>query len=153
MDSLYESNNRIERLKKRASRCVCRFCGGKLRLRQIVFSDIDEVRVEIFCGKCESIEFGVEPEIYACAHGFVENLEFNYYEGLDQNAKTKKMNIAKVCDILSWSCKNMGLINQDGFTVPIKLPVEFGAECLSFTSDEIDSDKSFEDYVEELSCQ
>ncbi|MBO5139792.1 MAG: hypothetical protein J6A10_03115 [Peptococcaceae bacterium] len=153
MSEIYESQSRIEKLKKRAGRCVCKFCGGSLCIRQIVFNDIDEARVEIFCEHCDVIEYGVEPELYHCAVGFIENTEFNCYEGMDDNEKTKSMNIAKVCEILTWSYKNMGFLSADGFAIPEKITLNRWPECLICSEDEIDSAKSFEAYLEELACQ
>lgn len=151
MKSLYLSEDRITRLKERANRCVCRFCGSPLKLRRILFNDIDEARVEIFCEHCDAIEYGVEPEIYACARDFVDNLEFNCYEGLDQNEKTHRMNIAKVCDILQWSLKNMALLDKSGFTVPVRQPDISWAECVSMRGDDIDETKEFGVHTEDLS--
>ena len=31
------------------------------------------------------------------------------------------MNIAKVCEIMAWGMKNIGILNADGFTIPIDL--------------------------------
>ena len=149
MESLYTAGNRIEVLKKRAERCVCKFCGGQLQLRRIIFNDIKEARVEIFCPQCDRIEFGVEPQIYKSAKNFVENLEFNYYETMNQSEKTHKMNIAKVCEIIGWSMKDMGYLDQNGFTV---IPQEAGkdwAECLVASSDMIDEKKTFDEYLGE----
>lgn len=137
MNPLYCSESRIETLKKRTRRCVCKYCGGPLTLRRIIFHDVEDVRVEIFCEACDRIEFGVEPEIYTSACNFVENLEFDYYEGLDQNEKKRQMNIAKVCEILAWGCKNMGLINQDGFQVPLQMNQSEWAECLVLPSEDV----------------
>ena len=41
-------------------------------MKQLVFSEYDDARVEIFCRDCDRIEFGVEPEIYEIAKYFVE---------------------------------------------------------------------------------
>lgn len=60
-------------LKKRTKRCVCKYCGGKLKLRRIIFSEYEDARIEIFCSQCDRIEFGVEPEISRSAEYFVEN--------------------------------------------------------------------------------
>ncbi len=87
MNALYCAEGRIETLKKRTRRCVCKYCGGALSLRRIIFHDVEDVRVEIYCDNCDRIEFGVEPEIYISACNFVDNLEFDCYEGLDANEK------------------------------------------------------------------
>lgn len=150
MQSLYTAKNRIEQLKKRANRCVCKYCGSPLQLKRVIFNDIKDARVEIFCESCDKIEFGVEPAIYQSACNFVENLEFNYYEDMSQNELTYKMNVAKVCEILAWGCKDLGLIDQDGFRVEIDKGASERSECLILTSEQIDEDKGFENYLEAL---
>lgn len=137
MNGLYYAEGRIETLKKRTRRCVCKYCGGPLSLRRIIFHDVEDVRVEIYCDNCARIEFGVEPEIYLSARNFVDNLEFDCYEGLDANEKKRQMNIAKVSEILSWGCKNMGLLNQEGFQVPLQMKASDWAACLVLSSEEI----------------
>ena len=67
MDISYQSVSRLEMLRQRVQRCVCKFCGQRLYLRRILFSDYEDARVEIFCEHCGRIEFGVEREIYASA--------------------------------------------------------------------------------------
>ena len=148
MHSLYLAENRIERLKKRSRRCVCKYCGGKLILRRVVFNAVEDARVEIFCSDCDRIEFGVEPEIYESAKNFVDNFEFDYYASLESNEFTKKMNIAKVAEIIAWGCKNIGLINQEGFCVPVNMECMSLSECLTLTSEEIDTEKSFDELLE-----
>ncbi|MBO5115580.1 MAG: hypothetical protein J6C02_05545, partial [Peptococcaceae bacterium] len=75
-------------------------------------------RIEIFCPECDQIEYGTEPEIYLSAKYFVETMGFNYYQDLDDNEQTKKMNIAKICDIMAWENKHMGFLKENGFAVP-----------------------------------
>ena len=150
MEDIYTQENRIENLKRRAKRCVCKNCGGELSLRRIVFNDIDLARVEIYCEHCQRIEFGVEPEIYACASGFVDSFGFNYYEDLDRNEQARKMNIAKVSEILSWSLKNMGLLTNEGFSVDLKTLNNSWAEILSINEENVAAGKKFDEYVEEL---
>ena len=128
---------RIERLKRRTQRCVCKYCGRELTLRHIVFSDINEAKVELYCDFCNRIEFGVEKEIYYSAYNFIDNLEFDYYENLDANGKKHQMNVAKICEIISWNCKNMGFLNQDGFTVPLNVEENAWSECLVLPSREV----------------
>lgn len=111
---------RLEELRERSARCCCRFCGSKLEIRKIIFAGYD-ARIEIFCTECNRIEYGTEPEIYKSAKYFVETMKFNYYPDLDDNAQTKKMNIAKVCDIMAWENKHMGFLQQKGFAVPVQL--------------------------------
>jgi len=62
------------------------------------------------------------------------------------------MNISKVCEILTWSYKNMGFLSTEGFIIPEAITVNKWPECLICYEDEIDSTKSFESYLEELEC-
>lgn len=114
------SSGRLRMLKMRAKRCVCKYCGGNLELRRIAFSDYGEARSELYCSTCQRIEFGTEKEIYQSARYFVEQFQFNHYPGLDDNEKTRRMNIAKVCEIMAWENKNLGFIDDNGFIVPVR---------------------------------
>ena len=115
----FQSEKRIKMLKKRTKRCRCKYCGGKLKLRRIIFSDYEDARIEIFCADCDRIEFGVEPEIYSSAKFFVENSGFNCYPDLDDSERTKQMVIAKVCEIMAWHDQNLGIMNENGFTTKL----------------------------------
>ena len=42
-------------------------------------------------------------------------MEFNYFNQLEENEQTRKMTIAKVCDIMAWENKTLGFLNNDGF--------------------------------------
>ena len=139
-EMLYHSEQRLHTLKKRAKRCVCKYCGGRLKLRRIIFSQYEEARVEIFCKECDRIEFGVEPEIYQSAKFFVENSRFNCYPDLDDNEKTKQMTIAKVCEIMAWQDQNLGFMDNDGFTVPLRLNENFVGECITLSDDDLEED-------------
>ena len=130
MELYYDSEGRMGMLKQRARRCVCKYCGGRLSLKRISFSEIEDARVEIFCKSCDRIEYGVEPEIYQSALYFVEEMGFNYYPDLNQSEKTKRMNVAKVCDIMAWENKNLGILNRDGFTVPLATNKNMIGECV-----------------------
>lgn len=120
MDVSYYAQGRLEMLKRRALRCVCKHCGGRLSLKRMIFSEQDDARIEIYCDHCERLEFGVEKEIYANAKYFVEELQFNCFADLDANELTKGMNIAKVCEIMSWGDKRLGVLDEEGFCVPLK---------------------------------
>lgn len=119
MDELYANENRIESLKRRTRRCVCKYCGGPLSIKRITFSDFEEARVEIFCEACDRIEYGVEPEIYRGAQNFIDAVEFQYYPDLEDNARTRRMNVAKICEIMAWGYRNAGLLDAEGFTFPL----------------------------------
>lgn len=137
MSELYAAESRIENLKQRIGRCVCKFCGGPLSIKRITFSDFEEARLEIFCEACDRIEFGVEPEIYRSAQNFVDAVEFQYYLDLENNARTRRMNVAKVCEIMAWGYKNVGLLDADGFTVPVKVDDGILDETLVLSEDEL----------------
>lgn len=137
MNALYCSENRVETLKARAKRCRCKYCGGKLTLKRIIFSDFEDARIEIYCDSCERIDYGIEPELYQSAQNFVDQLEFNYFPDLAPNARTRRMNVAKVCEIMAWCCKNMGFLDEHGFTVsPNCVDLPF-SQCLILTEDEL----------------
>ncbi len=136
----FQSEKRIDMLKKRTRRCRCKYCGGKLKLKRIIFSDYEDARIEIFCDSCDRIEFGVEPEIYASAKFFVENSAFNCYPDLDNSERTKQMVIAKVCEIMAWHDQNLGIMDENGFTTKINLNQNFVGECITLSEDDLDDD-------------
>ena len=138
MNELYCSSSRVETLKARAKRCVCKYCGGALSLKRIIFSDCKDARIEIYCDSCERIEYGIEPPIYRSAQNFVDSLAFNYFADMDQNDRTRRMDVAKVCEIMAWGYKNTGLLDEQGFTVTLP-PLKNHAleKCLILTDDEL----------------
>ncbi|MGM9524984.1 MAG: hypothetical protein ACI3U1_01810 [Peptococcaceae bacterium] len=138
MNELYCSETRVETLKRRARRCCCKYCGGPLTLKRIIFNDFEDARIEIYCEHCERIEYGIEPEIYQSAQNFVDHLEFNYYNDLEQNARTRRMNVAKVAEIMAWGYKNTGLLTAEGFTVPLNCSDSSLNQCLILTEDELE---------------
>ncbi len=141
MDDMdFQSEKRLDMLKKRTKRCVCKYCGGNLRLRRIIFSDYEDARVEIFCESCNRIEFGVEPEIYLSAKFFVEESNFNCYADLDDSQRTQQMTIAKVCEIMSWQDQNLGILNKEGFSVPLNMNENFLGECITLKERDLDND-------------
>lgn len=139
MDVTYQATGRLDMLKRRAKRCVCKYCGGPLKLRRIIFSDHEDARVEIFCIDCDRIEFGVEPEIYQSAKYFVDELKFNCYPDLDDNQQTKRMSVAKVCEIMAWENKNLGIIDEEGFQVvlPKQEKTNLIGECVILTDHDL----------------
>lgn len=142
----FASEKRLSMLKKRTKRCVCKYCGGRLKLRRIIFSDYEDARIEIFCNDCERIEFGAEQEIYASAKFFVENSRFNCYPDLDDNENTKQMTIAKVCEIMAWENQNLGMLTPQGFVVPIQMNENFVGECITLSEEDLEDD---EDEIED----
>ena len=136
-----KARQRVDMLKSRAGRCVCKYCGGKLSLKQITFSPCDEARIEIFCQDCNRLEFGVEPEIFASARYFVQESGFNCYPDLDDSFKTRRMSIAKVCEILTWQNQNIGILTPEGYQIPIHMTERFLGECTTFSEADLRQDE------------
>lgn len=136
----FTSQKRIDMLKQRVGRCVCKYCGGELHLRQIAFSSFEDARVEIFCKSCDRIEFGVEPEIYNNAKFFVEETGFNCYPDLDDNEKTKQMTVAKVCEILTWQNQNIGILSPYGYQIPLRINDNYIGECITLSEEDLEEE-------------
>ena len=49
----------------------------------------------------------------------LHSIGFDYYGELDESLRKKRMNMAKVCEMMQWCCKNLGLLNQEGFTTDV----------------------------------
>ncbi len=130
-------DKRVELLKARAKRCRCKYCGAQLRVKRLIFSDFEPARVELYCENCERIEFGVEPEIYHSASRFVDELQFDAYPNLEASDSTRRMNIAKVCEIMAWENQQLGLLNDSGFAVPLNFNSSLSGECLTLTDDDL----------------
>lgn len=126
----YTIQNRTQMLKERKKRCCCKFCGGELSLKRIIFNQFEEAKVELYCTHCDRIEFGVEPEIYRSAEKFVDQLEVNFYGDMDENELNRQMNIARVCEIMAWGYKDLGIVNRDGFTIELDTDSRNWSECL-----------------------
>ncbi len=140
--SLFQAESRLDMLKDRAKRCVCKYCGGELKLRQIFFSDLDDARIEIFCKHCDRIEFGVEPEIYRSAKFFVEQTEFNYFANMDNTDAIIQMNVAKVSELMAWVCQNIGIMDNNGFKVDLDMNENFIGECIVLKDKDLESEAS-----------
>lgn len=138
---------RTDMLRNRSQRCVCKFCGGNLRLRRILFSDLDEARIELFCTNCDRIELGVEPEIRAAAKIFVEKSGFNCFPDLEENDTTKQMNISKVSEIISWGMQHTGMLNENGFCYSIDNSIEYVDDSITITDEDIASFDAAQDCV------
>ena len=132
-----QQQKRRELLKQRSKRCVCKYCGGQLKVRQILFSKYDEARVECFCQNCNRIEFGVEREIYASAKSFVEETGFNCYPDLDDNEKTRQMTISKLCEVITWQNQHIGILTEEGYTIPIKNHGQYAGACMTLSEEEL----------------
>ena len=121
LERVHKDTERLQELKIRTKNCCCRYCGGSLSLRRILYGTANSGRVEIFCDDCDRIEYGTNREIYHIAKYFVDEFEFNHYPDNDDSMKTYQMNVAKVCDIIAWGCKNLNLLDGEGFKVPVDI--------------------------------
>lgn len=128
---------RVVELRKRAKRCRCKYCGGKLRLKQIVYNSTVEPRIEIFCENCDRIEYGVEPEIYSLAKYYVDEFGCDYYPELDDNFTKERMNVAKVCEIMFWALNGVGYLDMEGFKYPTKIDKKLVGESLVFDLEDL----------------
>lgn len=116
--------NRAEDLIYRAEHCVCKQCGGPLEIRMIVYNKYGGSGTELYCPTCKKIEYGTEPAIYQAAKTFVDNTGFHHYLDLEENERTYLLNIAKVCEVLSWGAKYWGILDKKGFRIDLELPVK-----------------------------
>lgn len=131
-----EENERLNELKIRTKNCCCRYCGGDLKLRRILYGSVKEGRVEIFCNECDRIEYGVNKEIYHVAKYFEDEFQLNLYSANDDTVRTYQMNVAKLCDIIAWGCKNLGLLEYNGFKVPVDISNSIlGEEIILYDKD------------------
>ena len=112
---------RLEMLNERKEHCCCKYCGSDLEIRRMTFGASENVRGELYCPVCEKIEFGVEKEIYAVAQYFVEEMEFQCYFDIEDVILQRKMNIAKVAEIISWGFVNLGYVKEEGFAYPLTI--------------------------------
>lgn len=88
------------------------------------FGQIETANLEIFCENCDKIEYGVEPEIYHSAQYAVDILGFNAYQDRADNEQRRRLNIAKVCELLFWHDRELGILDQYGYKVPVADPGE-----------------------------
>ncbi len=131
---------RVQGLRKRTKRCKCKYCGGKLRLKQIVYNTTIEPRIEIFCEECQRIEYGVEPEIYFLAKYYVDAYGCDYYPELDASAVKDRMNVGKVCEIIFWALNGLQLVNMEGFQVPYEMDKRMVGESIIYNLDALEKD-------------
>ncbi|MED9781305.1 MAG: hypothetical protein UGE23_07915 [Peptococcaceae bacterium] len=133
-----EKSLRVERLKERAKHCCCRYCGGALHVRQIVFYTQADARIELYCDQCQKIEYGVEKEIYDGAKSLVATTAFNHFPDMEDNEQRLQINIAKVCDLTTWQLKHLGLLTDRGFNVSVH-PKSFESDlCTTFDEDSLE---------------
>ena len=62
---------------------------------------------------------------------------------MDDNEKTRRMNVAKICEIMAWGDKNIGILSEEGYSVPVKLEIEqIGQTAVFEDKDLIDADNA-----------
>jgi hypothetical protein len=132
-----EMSERIKELKARTARCVCRYCGKPLSLRKITYAAYDEAKIDIFCDHCDRIEFGVEPEVYKIAEYYVDEMQYDHYPELDDSTRKRRMNIAIICEILTWGYNNIGILGKDGFTINLQYKQELLGSALLISDTEL----------------
>ena len=128
-----DKGRRTTMLEKRSDRCVCKYCGSRLRIKSIVFNEIVDGRSELYCSHCGRIEFGVEPEIYQSAKYYIDEFHYNCYPELEGTEATRQMSTAKVGEIMNWLVERLGLVDDGGFCVPLSLAQSELGECLDLT--------------------
>ena len=134
-----EQSSRLNDVRKRAKRCVCKYCGGELSLRKITYAAYDEAKIEVYCEHCGRIEYGVEPEIYKLAAYYIDALRYDHYPNLDDSEQKRRMNIAVISDILSWGFKNTKLLDADGFTIDVAVDEDMLGEAITISDTELDA--------------
>ncbi len=145
----HKESERLNELKIRTKKCCCRYCGGELKLRRILYGNVKEGRVEIFCSDCDRIEYGVPKELYHIAKYFEDEFQLNLYPENDVSVKTYQMNVAKLCDVMAWCCKNLGILEYDGFKVPIDISQSILGEEVVLYDEDLDEEVVIEDMDED----
>lgn len=80
----------------------------------IIYNKYGGSGLELYCPSCKKIEYGTEPEIYHLAKSFAYDMEFDYYTEMEPNNESFQLNVAKVCEILSWQFRKLGLLDSKG---------------------------------------
>lgn len=99
---------------ERSERCVCKMCGGKLEPKIVIYNKYGGSGLELYCPTCGRIEYGTEPEIYRLAKEYVEQVEYDYFVEMEADERHKQLNIAKVCETLSWVLKKIDVMDSKG---------------------------------------
>lgn len=61
----------------------------------------------------------------------------DFYENMEDNDLKRKMTIAKVGEIMAWGFRNVGMLDDDGFTIPLRVKDEDWQECMVLESDQV----------------
>ncbi len=99
---------------ERSERCVCKMCGGPLEPKIVIYNKYGGSGLELYCPHCHKIEYGTEPEIYKLAKDYVENMEYDYFTEMEAGKANFELNVAKVCETLSWIMKRLEVQDSKG---------------------------------------
>ncbi len=132
-----EMSARIQELRKRRDRCVCKYCGNSLSLRKMTYAAYDDAKIDLFCEYCNRLEQGVEPEIYKIAEYYVDEMNYDNYPELESSERKRRMNIAIVCDLLNWGYRSIGILDEEGFSIDINFKEELVSNALSISDDDL----------------
>lgn len=130
---------RLDILKERRKHCVCKYCGHQLEIRQIVFSELDDARTELFCPECQKLDYGVEKVIYDNARYYIDENKFNMFPDLDDNQMSRRMTVAKTAEIMTWICNHTGILTDTGFTIPVDEVDAVPSGELDLSAQEVDA--------------
>ena len=68
---------------------------------------------------------------------FVEETGYNSYPDLDDSVRTKQMTIAKVCEIMTWENQNIGILDENGFQILLKMNEHYVGECITLSDGDL----------------
>ena len=117
-----------EKMVERAKRCVCKICGSELKIELIIYNKYGGQAYELFCPQCQRIEYGTEKEIYNLAKNFVENVEFDYFIEMEEGKRKFELNVAKICEVLSWTLRELKLVDGHGIKINTICDLEYPKE-------------------------
>lgn len=100
------NSQKVENIDYRLEHYVCKYCGGKLEKRLIIYNQYGGQGIDLYCPACGKVEFGIDPNLYMLAKAYVDKFEFNYYTDMQENIRNYQMNIAKVATICDWLKKH-----------------------------------------------
>ena len=103
-----------EKMQERLGHCVCKFCGGDLEIKVIIYNKYGGQGLEMYCPNCQKIEYGTEKGIYRLAKDFVENVEFDYFPDMEEGKRSFELNVAKACEVLSWGLRRLEVMDEKG---------------------------------------
>jgi len=88
---------------ERQENCVCKRCGGSLEVRTVTQNIYGGQSLDLYCPNCHCVEYGTEKVVFQMAQSFMEKFEFNYFLDLEEDEKSRQLNISLLCDIMAWA--------------------------------------------------